>query len=194
MINSADFDRRPIIIAVAGPNGAGKSTFYQTYLAPSKLQFVNADVLAIELNADAYDAARVADDTRRSLVASGESFIFETVLSDPVGDKVAFLEDAVRRGYTVFLCYIGLSAPEQSVERVAMRVSKSGHDVPTEKLKSRFSRTLDNLRLAIQRLPHVLVYDNSDLAMPFRQVAVFEHGRLRALQEPIPDWLRSSLP
>lgn len=157
MINSAEFDRRPIVVAIAGPNGAGKSTFFQTYFAQSQLRFVNADVLALEFQADAYRAARAADDTRRSLIASGESYVFETVFSDPVGDKIAFLQDAVARGYTVFLCYVGISSPEQSVERVAMRVSKGGHDVPAEKLQSRFSRTLDNLRLAIERLPHVLV-------------------------------------
>jgi predicted ABC-type ATPase len=75
-----------------------------------------------------------------------------------------------------------------------MRVSQGGHDVPDEKLKSRFSRTLANLRVAIERLPHVLIYDNSDLNVPYRQVAVFDHRQLRDLQEPIPGWLRPVLP
>jgi len=41
---------------------------------------------------------------------------------------------------------------------------------------------------------YVLIYDNSDLNVPYRQVAVFDHGQLRHLQEPIPDWLRPVLP
>lgn len=187
------FDRRPIVVALAGPNGAGKTTFYHAHLAAAGLRFVNADVLAVELGIDAYDAARVAAALRGALVARGESFIFETVFSDPVGDKVAFLEQTAQRGYEVVLCYIGLNDAEQSTQRVAMRVSQGGHDVPDEKLRSRFSRTLENLRVAIRRLPHVLVYDNSDLSTPFRHVAAFAHGRAMELAGP-PDWLRRLIP
>jgi len=55
-----------------------------------------------------------------------------------------------------------------------MRVSQGGHDVPTEELRSRFPRTMSNLKAAIRGLPHVLIYDNDDLSTPFRQVAAFE--------------------
>jgi len=186
----SEYDERPIVVAIAGPNGAGKTTFFHSHLASAGLRFVNADVLAHELALTPYEAARVADALRRELLKRGESFVFETVLSDPVGDKVAFLEEAARSGHIVVLCYIGLADPEQSTQRVAMRVSQGGHDVPDIKLRARFPRTLDNLRLAIPRLPHVLIYDNSDLAAPFRQVAVFDHGQLRHSQEPVPVWLR----
>jgi predicted ABC-type ATPase len=194
MMEFAAFDRRPIIVAIAGPNGAGKTTFFHTHLARAGLRFVNADVLAAELATEPYEAARLANALRRALVARSESFAFETVFSDPVGDKVAFLEEAARCGYVVALCYIGLSSPEQSIERVAMRVSQGGHDVPDEKLRTRFPRTLRNLQAAIVRLPHVLIHDNSDLNVPYRQVAVFDHGQLRQLQEPIPEWLRTLIP
>src|SRR6266853_6988670 len=85
---------------------------------------------------------------------------------------------------------IVVAIAEQSTERVAMRVSQGGHDVPDDKLVARFPRTLDNLQSAIQRLPHVLIYDNSDLGAPFRQVAIFDHGQPRHLQEPVPEWLQ----
>jgi predicted ABC-type ATPase len=115
----AEFDRRPILVAIAGPNGAGKTTFFHAHLASSGLRFVNADVLAGELAVEPYEAARLAGALRQALVAAGESFVFETVLSDPVGDKVAFLAEAAGSGYVVVLCYIGLSGPDQSIERVA---------------------------------------------------------------------------
>jgi predicted ABC-type ATPase len=190
----AEFDRRPIIVAIAGPNGAGKTTFFRAHLASAGLRFVNADVLAGELAVEPYEAARLADALRHVLVARRESFVFETVFSDPVGDKVAFLAGAAMHGYVVVLCYIGLSSPDQSRERVGMRVSQGGHDVPDDKLLSRFSRTLANLQAAIARLPHVLIYDNSDLNVPYRLVTVFDRGQLRHLQEPIPEWLRPVLP
>ena len=100
-----------------------------------------------------------------------ESFVFETVFSDPIGDKVAFLKEAAESGYTVLVCYIGISGPEVSNARVAMRVSQGGHDVPREKLVSRFPRTIANLKAAIDELPHVLIYDNDDLSTPYRLVA-----------------------
>jgi hypothetical protein len=51
-----------------------------------------------------------------------------------------------------------------------------------------------NLQAAIAQLPHVLIYDNSDLNVPYRQVAVFDHGQLCHCQEPMPEWLRAVLP
>lgn len=190
MIDFAEFDRRPIVVAIAGPNGAGKTTFYRAHLASTGLRFVNADALAAELAADPYKAAGLADAVRREMVAHSESFVFETVFSDPVGDKIDFLEETARRGYAVVLCFIGLSSPKLSAQRVAMRVSQGGHDVPDEKLHSRFPRTLANLKNAIQRLPCVVVYDNSDLRRPYRLVALFKNGQPVHLEDPVPKWLR----
>jgi predicted ABC-type ATPase len=188
------FDRRPILVAVAGPNGAGKTTFYQAHLRAAGLRFLNADVLARELDLEPYAAARVADALRHELVKRRESFVFETVFSDPVGEKLAFLTHAARSGYTVVLCFVGIAGPDVSEERVAMRVSQGGHDVPTEKLRSRFPRILTNLEAAMRQVEHVLIFDNSDLLTPFRQVAVFERGRLLQLSEPTPEWLMPLLP
>lgn len=186
-------DLRPLMVAVTGSNGAGKTTFYHAHLKPAGLRFVNADVLAGELAMDPYTAAGVADRLRRELVGQRESFAFETVFSDPVGDKLTFLTDAAAQGYTVVLCFIGISGPDVSEQRVAMRVSQGGHDVPSEKLVSRYPRTLANLQAAIRELPHVWIFDNDDLRTPFRKVAIFEQGRQMFLQKPVPRWLRDLL-
>jgi predicted ABC-type ATPase len=187
-------DQRPAIVALAGPNGAGKTTFYHAHLQSAGLRFLNADALAHELALGPYAAAQVADRLRRELVAQRESFVFETVFSDPADDKLAFLQEAARAGYTVVLCFIGISGPEVSEERVAMRVSQGGHDVPPEKLVARYPRTLANLRAGIRNLPHVWVFDNDDLRNPFRLAAVFEAGRAARLAHPLPKWLQPLLP
>lgn len=191
---SLPLDQRPILVALAGSNGAGKTTFYHAHLGPAGLCFVNADVLARELGLDPYAAAKVADALRRELVRQRESFVFETVFSDPAGDKLTFLKDVAKSGYTVVLCFIGISGPDVSEERVAMRVSQGGHDVPTGKLIARFPRTLANLRVALRELPHVLSFDNDDLRIPFRQVAVFQKGQRVSLNPPTPKWLKLLLP
>lgn len=187
---SSPLEQRPIIVAIAGPNGAGKSTFYYAHLQTAGLRFVNADELSRELKIGPYEAANLAASIREELIRQRESFVFETVFSDPVGDKLSFLTDATAAGYTVLQCFIGTSGPEVSEERVAMRVSQGGHDVPSEKLLSRYPRILENLRAALQKLPHVWVFDNDDLRTPFRLVAVCEAGRMVEVNRPVPGWLR----
>jgi predicted ABC-type ATPase len=186
---SSPLDRRPLIVALAGPNGAGKTTFFHAYLQAAGLRFLNADVLARELKLDAYAAARLVAVLRRQLIEMRESFVFETVFSDPVGEKLAFLESAAAIGYTVVLCFIGISGPDVSEQRVAIRVSQGGHDVPSEKLIRRFPRSMANLRAAIRALPHVWIFDNDDLRAPFRRVAVFENGSRTFMNNPPPAWL-----
>jgi predicted ABC-type ATPase len=182
-------DQRPVIVALAGSKGSGKTTFYHAHLQPAGLRLVNADILARELEVDAYQAAKMAGALRRRLVEQRESFVFETVFSDPVGDKLAFLHEAGKAGYRVVLCFIGIAGPETSDQRVAMRVSQGGHDVPWEKLVTRFPRTLANLKAAIPALPQVVIFDNEDLNHPFKRVAVFESGKPAFLAKPPPRWL-----
>jgi predicted ABC-type ATPase len=187
-------DERPILIAIAGPNGAGKSTFYNAQISYTGLPFVNADVIATETGIGAYDAAEVAESIRRERFERRESFIFETVFSDPVAEKIAFLEEAVQAGYTVVLFFIGISSPDVSVDRVGMRVLEGGHGVPEEKLLARYPRTMENLRLAMLRLPLVLVYDNDDLREPYRFCLAAGMGKALETVGPVPEWLMPLLP
>ena len=46
---------------------------------------------------------------------------------------------------------------------------------------------------AIRELPNVIVHDNSDLARPFRRVAVFEQGRAVPGDEDRPKWMEKAL-
>ena len=156
-------DARPVVVALAGPNGAGKTTFFGAHLQPAGLRFVNADEIGRELSLGVYEAAEAAGRIRTALLEQRESFVFETVFSDPVGDTLAFLKRAEKAGYTVVLCFVGIDG--------------------------RFPRTMKNLRGAIRELPHVLVFDNGDLARPFRRVAVFERGKLVEKHPPLPRWL-----
>jgi predicted ABC-type ATPase len=187
-------NQRPIVVALAGPNGAGKTTFYRTYLHTSGLRFVNADVVARELGVEPYQAAKLADGIRRQLIEQRESFIFETVFSDPVGDKLSFLKEAEKSGYTVVLFFIGIEGPDVSDQRVTMRVLKGGHDVPADKIRERYPRVMSNLKQALVELSNVRVYDNGDLKRPFRLVADKENGQKIELHEPVPEWLCALLP
>jgi predicted ABC-type ATPase len=175
----------PVLVVLAGSNGAGKTTFYELYLERLGLPFVNADRIALILSPShpaqvAYQAARIADDVRRDLVKRRLSFCMETVFSDPVGDKVRFLKDAQAAGYTVIGVFITLSDPALSIARVVQRVGRGGHDVPDDKLESRFARTALNIQAALKFVDVGLVIDNSSAEYPYRLVELWEHGELRS--------------
>jgi len=182
---------KPRIIMLAGPNGAGKSTFFTTHLADKELPFVNADRIAAELKIGAYEAAGVADELRKRMLKEGKSFITETVFSDPVGAKLAFLQDACAAGWDITLFFIGLDSPDLSLRRVKTRVQAGGHDVPVEKVMARYARTLANLRRSIGVLPQVIVYDNSSHEAPYRFIAEYRFGKLyQRADGELPEWCR----
>ena len=104
----------------------------------------------------------------------------ETVFSDPVGDKLDFLKEARAAGYRVLLIFIGIESPELSAARVIQRVSEGGHDVADDRLRTRFPRTLKNLRRAIPIVDEVLLLDNSSLDDPYAFVARYRNGRVVA--------------
>jgi predicted ABC-type ATPase len=184
----------PFLICLAGSNGAGKTTFFRRYLAGTKYPFVNAHEIARKLGGPVDDrlsriAADLADETRRRHVERRESFVMETVFSDPVGDKVEFLVSARAQGYCVILVFIGLDSAELSRGRVLQRVrDQGGHDVPDDRIVSRFPRTLENLKRALARVDLALVLDNSLPGSPYRWVAVWCDGRAIAESPPLPAW------
>ncbi|HEX2890103.1 AAA family ATPase [Vineibacter terrae] len=183
------------ILVLAGPNGAGKSTFHDLHVRPLGLPFVNADLIAGDLDTPdaaqrARQAAAQADAERQLLVTRGDAFCMETVFSDPVGAKLDFLRDAQRAGYEVILIFIGLQSAALSLARVVQRVAQGGHDVPEARLAARYPRTLANLQAAIGFVDIALLLDNSDVDLPYRFVALYERGRRRKKARRLPDWAR----
>ena len=181
----------PQLVMLAGPNGAGKTTYYDVFLADSPLPFLNADRFAAETKIDSFEAARILDATRARMIVDGLGFITETVFSDPHGVKLGMLRDAIGAGYDVTLVYIGIASAELSERRVEQRLALGGHDVPRDKLASRYDRSLANLREAIAFVPAVEVFDNSLVEEPYRHVASFEDGVLTWRDAgTIPAWCR----
>lgn len=184
----------PVLVMLAGPNGAGKSTFHTVYLAHLGLPFLNADVLSRETGMGAYEAAEVVAKFADSMIGRGESFVTETVFSDPVGEKVQRLAAAVHAGFDVTLLYIGLESADLARRRVRARALAGGHSVPTEKILARYARSLENLDRAIIRLPRVRIYDNSAYDAPFRFLAEFRDGvRVHRTEGTGPAWARRFL-
>jgi predicted ABC-type ATPase len=150
---------------VVGPNGAGKSTFVALTLARllPRSVFVNADEIAKQRwpgdpMGHAYDAARVAAETRARLIELGKPFIAETVFSHP--SKLELIRSARTAGFTVAL-HVVLIPEDLAVERVKRRVLHGGHDVPEGKIRERHRRLSELVVTAMPTVDTATVYDNS---------------------------------
>jgi predicted ABC-type ATPase len=110
-------------------------------------------------------------------------------LSDPVGDKVAFFARARELGYFLEVHFIGLSSPAVSQARVIHRVGLGGHDVPDDKLLSRYPRTLENLKRLVPVADRLTIYDNSESSRPHRPLALFQQGVLKEVSQDLPAWI-----
>ena len=187
----------PLLWVLVGPNGAGKTTYYERYIRPRlSLPFINADLIAkAEWGDDAvehgYEASRLAADTRTALLDKKRSFVTETVFSHP--SKLELLKDARDRGYMVWVTCIYVDNPDLSVERVRLRVGEGGHDVPEEKVRKRYDRMIDNVRLAIPVADRLSLIDNSFRNRAWQDVVRYESGGLvwvNPTPSLLPDWAK----
>ncbi len=152
---------------IAGPNGAGKTTLSYTIL-PEIFEcedFVNADEIARGLspfNPDkaAIKAGRLMLERISELLENGQSFAFETTLS--TRSYVNLVEQAKSKGYEVILLFLALETVNLAIERVEIRVSEGGHNIPTETIKRRYEAGLKNLfQLYIPIVDKWMLVDNS---------------------------------
>ncbi|GEP44811.1 zeta toxin family protein [Brevifollis gellanilyticus] len=144
----------------------------------------------VEVNA--YFASVAADFLRQKLLEKRVSFSFETVMSSP--DKVELLEKAQALGYRTYLYYIATEDPAINVARVKTRVSLGGHDVPEEKIVSRYARSLDLLLAAVKHTNRTYLFDNSQNGDGRLWVAEITDGRNLELKcDPMPLWFQNAV-
>ena len=182
---------------LAGGNGAGKSTFYDLHLAKYGIKFVNADLIAKDIDSEnpeglSYYAATVAAKIREDLISQGVSFCFETVFSHE--SKIDFLAQAKANDYKIILVYVHLFDSNLNEARVKQRVSEGGHNVPTEKIHSRIPRTMKHIKTALSIVDEARILDNSYRDDPFQQIIVMKSGDYETKADPLPEWAKDLLP
>lgn len=100
-----------------------------------------------------------ADFIRKKLLEYKKSFTFETVMSSY--DKIELLKVSKSLGYRNYLYYISTSDPSINISRVKNRVAFKGHDVPEDKIISRYYRSLGFLKEAVKLSDRAYIFDNS---------------------------------
>ncbi len=155
---------RPQIIVLAGPNGAGKSTA-AAHLLPEGMTFVNADEVAKCLPgypskaADIW-AGRIVLERLDELEWQRADFAVETTLaSRSLAPRIVRLR---RSGYFFHLIFIWSPSADLSVQRVAERVRRGGHDIPEETIRRRYEAGIKNFFMLYRPLADTwAVYDTS---------------------------------
>ena len=158
----------PQIIVIAGPNGAGKTSLSPFLLRDrsGEFPFVNADAIAAGLSAFepesvAIEAGRIMLNRLHELSENRENFAFESTLA--ARSYAPWLSRLRHQGYEVHLIFVWLRSVDLAIERVAERVRRGGHHIPSQELRRRYKRGIINLFDLYMPLADAwAVYDNSD--------------------------------
>lgn len=152
----------------AGPNGSGKSTIIGAFLSDNHIEYLNADYCAradpdiAKMPEGREKSIRAQKETERRLeemISAGLSFAWETVFSHE--SRLEIMKLAKREGYRIHLTYITTKNPDINVARVHNRFLQGGHDVPEEKIRARYCRSVNFLPEMILTADEVSIYDNS---------------------------------
>ncbi|WP_176454342.1 hypothetical protein [Siphonobacter sp. BAB-5385] len=141
--------------------------------------FENNHLKLVDPSFDERLAQILADFLRKKLLAEKKKFSFETVFSHE--SKLDIMRKAAEQGYKVYLYFVSTEDYQINQFRVENRVKQGGHDVPVDKIKSRYDRSLGLLHEAAQLTYQTFFFDNSvdrdtDSFEPFLSFKV-ENGR-----------------
>lgn len=176
--------KKPEVVVIAGPNGSGKSTYTEYILGPgqfadSSFEYINADNIQSSTGCSALDAAIEATRLRELAIFEKRNFAFETVLS--TRRNLDLLIKAKSEGYFIRCFYFVTVDSSINFQRVENRVAEGGHDVPKDKIESRYNKALGLLPELIKVCDSINIWDNST-DRPYRifqkklnQVKVFEN-------------------
>lgn len=158
----------------------------------AELRFHDGKLDFFNVNVNSYFASVAADFLRQKLLDQQTSFSFETVMSSP--DKVKLLAKAKQMGYRTYLYYVATDDPEINLARVQARVRQGGHDVPPDKIRNRYFRSLDLLLDAIRATDRAYLFDNSRSGVEQTWIAEITSGHdLTIRTNSLPPWFQRAV-
>jgi predicted ABC-type ATPase len=152
-----------------------------------KYSHIKKNVLFFHDKPKSYESAILADFLRHQILCTSETFSFETVFSHP--SKLDFMKKANANGYKCYLYFAAVSSPEISVDRVKQRTLLGGHDVPEDRIRSRYTKTLENLLDAMRLSYRAYLFDNSTSMKLVAEMSTNKELTLTGNHVPI--WLES---
>ena len=110
--------------------------------------------------------------------------------------KVDLLAQAQAAGYRTYLYFVATDDPAINVSRVQNRVQLKGHDVPRDKIETRYHRSLGLLMDAIRHSNRAYVFDNSGDSTDGKQTwlaEITEGKQLELKTNKIPSWFKKAV-
>jgi predicted ABC-type ATPase len=161
---------RPTFWIVAGPNGSGKSSLYgntDIEAFDQSVWIINPDLLAqrirdvekLPLDEANVEAVVRIETWLEASIRAHQTVGVETVLSTDKYRRLVL--EAKQRQFEFRLIFVMLSAPDLNVQRVRLRVSKGGHDVPEGKIRQRWTKSLAQLPWYLDQADQAAMFDNS---------------------------------
>jgi len=194
------------IYVLAGTNGAGKSSIGGAMLFAQGVEYFNPDRAAALIRArnphiSQNDAQSAAWQEGKRLLERAISERLDYAFETTLGGKTIpmLLNKAIAAGTEVRIWYVGLATPELHIERVRARVARCGHDIPEQRIRERYARSVLNLLQLLPKLAELRLYDNSREADPYlgatpRPILVLHltQGRLEAMCDlgSVPGWAK----
>lgn len=181
---------------ISGCNGVGKTTASFSIL-PSLLnckEFVNADEIAKGISpfnpeSAAIEAGRIMIDRISELIKKGNTFAFETTLATK-----SFKEKIIKAkslNYNVILVYFWLENVNLAIERVKLRVSEGGHNIPEDVIVRRYYRGINNLfDIYLDIVDEYILVDNTENKIEViverrqnKDLTIFNHNKFDKIKE-----------
>ncbi len=175
-----------IYTIIGGVNGVGKSSLSGVLSAESSDLgiIIDTDKLTAEQGGDRIKGGKLAIRRIDDCLEKGVNFTQETTLSGL--RTVKTIRRARELDYFIRLYYIGVDSAEESISRIANRVRKGGHDIPTELVCRRFGKRFADLAAVLPYCNEVRLFDNEN---GFTETAEYRNGSLMIKTDRIPKWL-----
>jgi predicted ABC-type ATPase len=165
--------KRPTFWIVAGPNGSGKSSLYGNseieafdqsvwIINPDLLTARIQDVEGLSLERANLEAVVRIEAWLEASIHAHQTVGVETVLSTDKYRRLVI--EAKRRAFEFRLIFVMLASPDLNVKRVRIRVLEGGHDVPEEKIRERWGKSIRQLPWFPDQADQAAIFDNSGTA------------------------------
>ncbi len=159
-----------------------------------QLTFANNQLKFDAVKVNSYLASVASDFIRQKLMEQKISFTLETVMSHQ--SKVELLAQAQTAGYRTYLYFVATDDPAINISRVKSRVKLGGHNVPEDRIETRYHRSLELLMNATRHTNRAYIFDNSGDNADGRHTwlaEITEGKQLELKTDTIPSWFNRAV-
>ena len=171
---------------IGGVDGTGKSSLTGVLIAKDNMlgTVIDTDKITKQNGGDKIKGGKIAVRKIDECLKKGLNFTQETTLSGTRTLKT--IKKAIDLNYNINLYYVGISSCQESISRIANRVSKGGHDIPSDDVARRYEKRFEDLYKILPYCNEVYFFDNEN---GFIQVAEYRNGEIFILVKTPPQWL-----